>query len=100
MFNLRDIAGQVWSGLVRTVVPLAVAWLANLALVQTLGLTESQLTYAVSLVVGAAYWLIVRLLEVYVAPKFGRLLGAAKAPVYGRVSQDGQAVDVTSLPRP
>lgn len=100
MLQLRDISGQIGSGLVRTVVPILVAWLSNLALVQGLGLTEGQLTTAVAAVIGALYWLVVRALEVYVSPKFGRLLGASKAPVYGRVSEDGQAIDVTSLPKP
>lgn len=98
MFDLKALAGQVLAGLVRTAVPLVVAFLANLGLVKTLGLTDDQLTNAVSLVLGALYWLIVRLLEVYVAPRFGWLLGIARTPVYGTPSADGQAVVVTTLP--
>lgn len=100
MFDLRTIVGQIGPGLIRTVTPLVVAYLSNIGLVRGLGMDESQLTLAVSSVIGALYWLIARLLEVYVAPRWGALLGSARTPVYGRTSDDGLAVDITSLPRP
>jgi len=74
--------GQFLPGLTRTVVPLVVGYLLNLAAVKALGLTESQLTTALTLVVAGAYWLAVRVFEVYVSPKFSRLLGSKASPVY------------------
>ena len=97
MFNLKALAGQIGPGLVRTVVPLIVAWLASFGVVQRLGIDSTQIENAVTLLVAAVYWLAVRVLEVYVAPKFGRLLGSSRTPAYGTTSADGQAVDVTSL---
>ena len=46
---------------------------------------------AVTLAIGAVYYVAVRLLEVYVWPRLGVLLGSRAAPVYGRhdVRRDG-----------
>jgi hypothetical protein len=74
--------GQILPGVLRTFVPLAVGYLLNLAVVQTLGLTESQLTTALTVVMAGAYWLAVRMFEVYASPKFSRLLGAKATPIY------------------
>jgi len=97
MFDLKALAGQIGPGLVRTVVPLIVAWLASFAVVQRLGIDSTQIENAVTLVVAAVYWLVVRLLEVYVAPKFGRLLGSSKSPIFGTPSADGKAIVVTTV---
>ncbi len=79
---MQELFRQVGVGFIRTVVPLAVAYLSQLALVKQLGVTEDQLAYALGLAFAAAYWLAVRIFEVYVSPRFGRLLGTGSAPVY------------------
>jgi hypothetical protein len=73
------------AGLARTAVPLLVGWLLGFKAVQALGLTEEQVTPLISAGVGLAYWLVVRVLEAYVTPRFGWLLGYAKAPTYKAV---------------
>lgn len=76
-----SVFSQISAALPRVVVPLIVAWLTNLALVKQLGMTDDQLTNAVSLAVAALYWLLVRVFEVYVSPKFSRLLGTRSSAV-------------------
>jgi uncharacterized membrane protein len=89
---------QVISGGIRTVVPIVVGYLLGLAFVQQLGITEDQLTMAVSAVFTALYWLVIRIFEVYVSPKFSRLLGTKSSAVYVE-SDDAGIFDVTSLPK-
>ena len=43
---------------------------------------EAVLTLVVTTVLTAVYYIAVRLLETYVSPKFGWLLGLGKAPAY------------------
>ena len=62
--------------LIRTYVPLAVAWLAT-----ALGLPEEwtgQATAAMTTLVFALYYFVAALLEEKVSPKFGWLLGVPK----------------------
>lgn len=66
--------------IVRTLVPWIVAWLISW-LPAELGLTSDQLATAATLAVGAAWYVAVRVLEVYF-PKAGILLGWTTAPVY------------------
>lgn len=72
---------QILPWIVRTLVPLAVAWIVSW-LPSWLGLTDDQLAIGVTLAVTYGAALVVRLLEVYVDPKFGVLLGWAKPAVY------------------
>ncbi len=76
--------------IIRTLVPWIVAWLVSW-LPAEIGLTDAQLSTAVTLAIGAVYYVAVRLLEVYVWPRLGVLLGSRAAPVYGRhdVRRDG-----------
>jgi hypothetical protein len=69
--------------IVRTVVPLVVAWLLSW-LPAELELTEGQLGTAVTLALAAAYYIVVRLIEVYVSPRIGVLLGSRQTPAYGK----------------
>lgn len=80
--NVQDLRASV----IRTAVPFLVAWLSTW-LPRELGITDEQLTAGVALIVGGAWWLIARVLEVYVAPVIGRVmlgLGFYGAPTYGR----------------
>lgn len=78
----------IWDSLVRTYVPyivtVIVGWLATLG-VPLDGELAPALTAALFLGAGSIYYLIVRLLETYVSPKFGWLLGLAKTPEYAKV---------------
>lgn len=69
------------SSIIRTVTPIIVGWLLGLPVVAALGITDAQATAAVSAVLGAAYYVLVRVVEVYY-PRFGWLLGLASAPSY------------------
>jgi len=78
----------------RTLVPFLVAWVSTW-LPPELGFTDAQLTTAAGLLVGAAWFVGARVLEVYVHPLIGRLLlglGVFGAPSYGR-HEVGRAVD-------
>jgi hypothetical protein len=68
--------------IVRTVVPWLVALVGGWA-AQWLGLTDDQLTTGMMILVGAAWYLLARLLEQW-QPGFGWLLGAAVRPSYAR----------------
>jgi hypothetical protein len=75
----------VWDSLVRTYVPwlvgAAVGWLVSLGIPLDPEL-ETSLTFALMGAASALYYIGVRLFELYVSPKFGWLLGLAKAPEY------------------
>mgnify|MGYP000843957471 CR=1 FL=1 len=71
--------------LIRTVVPFVVGWLISLPVVAWLGLTQEQVTAAVTVVIGAIYYLLVRIIERRF-PSWGWLLGMATAPTYGQVN--------------
>lgn len=65
---------------VRTIVPVVVGFLLTLAIKH--GVDLSAYTGAVTVAVTVAYYAGARLLERYVSPKFGWLLGLAAAPTY------------------
>lgn len=75
----------VWESLVRTFTPIIVGavlgWFAT-AGIELDGEFSASLTLLVSGVLSGVYYIAVRLLETYVAPKFGWLLGLAKSPEY------------------
>lgn len=75
----------LWDSLVRTFVP----WLVGIIIggLASTGIPldsklEAQVTAALMLAASGLYYLAARLLEIYVSPKFGWLLGLAKAPEY------------------
>lgn len=75
----------VFESVVRTVVPLIVGF--ALSLWAKAGIDPdpdfaANLTAALTVGFGALYHVAVRLLETYVAPRFGWLLGLAKTPEY------------------
>lgn len=76
---------SLWESITRTFTPIVVG--AVLGWFATSGITlDPQFESALTLVVGGAfagiYYLAVRVFELYVSPKFGWLLGLAKAPEY------------------
>lgn len=80
---MSNTASALWASIVRTIVPLIVgsviAWFVGLGI--TLDpQVEPLLTALLTGVLTALYYVAVRLLETYVTPKFGWLLGLAKAP--------------------
>lgn len=76
--DLRSFAPSV----IRTSVPFVVSVVIGWPVAEQLGIDEGQATVAATAAVGGVYWLIARLVEQYVYPKAGWLLGYASAPVY------------------
>jgi hypothetical protein len=81
---------DLFDSVVRTMTPIIVG--AVLGWVTTLGIDpDPGFAPALTLVVGGAFavlWHIgVRLLETYVSPRFGWLIGLAKQPVYERAAK-------------
>jgi len=73
----------LWLSIVRTLVPLIVGGVLTWAATAGLELDdkfEGALTAVLYGVLTAAYYVAVRIVEVYVTPKLGWLLGAAKSP--------------------
>jgi hypothetical protein len=66
----------------RTVVPLVVGYFAAWPVAGWFNLQDDQVTSLVTILVTAAYYLLVRLAETYVEPNIGWLLGWAGRPVY------------------
>lgn len=91
----------LWDSTARTFVPLIVAaiigWLVSMGLPLDPEF-EGYLFTVINLAFAGLYWLIVRLLEVYVSPKFSVLLGSLKQPmIYAKPDASGTPVitDVT-----
>lgn len=75
----------LFDSIVRTLTPIIVG--AVVGWITTAGITldsefQAALTVVVSGVFSGLYYVAARLLETYVTPKFGWLLGLAKAPEY------------------
>ena len=73
-----------FTSIVRTLVPIVVGWVA--AFLVSVGIEpDAQLLDTLgaflSALFAALYYIVARLLEMYVTPKFGWLLGSAKSPV-------------------
>lgn len=87
--SLKTIAISV----LRTAVPIIVGWVVSLGVIIGFDLeylTES-LTMAITAVLTLGYYVIVRLLETYVTPKLGWLLGSPKQVVYVGQTPSGTA---------
>jgi hypothetical protein len=86
---------QILLSALRTFVP----WLMGFILpwaTANLGWTDHDVELVVNLVVGGVYYLASRLLERYVSPNFGWLLGAPLQPVYAKVPAGADAAVTTS----
>jgi len=68
-------------GYIRTIVPMIVGWLGALLTDWGWDWTNQAVTQFVVVIIGAAYYIIVRLLESK-WPAAGKLLGVARTPVY------------------
>lgn len=76
--DLRTFAPSV----VRSLVPLVVSYFGAWPVAQLLRLDDDRVTSLVTVLLYGAYYVVVRLLETYVLPQAGWLLGYASAPVY------------------
>lgn len=83
--DLKSFAPSV----VRSLTPIIVAYLAGFPVAKLLGLDDDHVTALVTSVLYAVYYLVVRLVEQYVLPEAGWLLGWASAPVYVPVADSG-----------
>ena len=86
MSKITDAFSGLWTSLVRTYSPwlvgTVVGWLSTLGVPLDDGLKPALITL-VSLLAGALYYLILRVLE-RLKPKFGWLLGSAQQPGYAK----------------
>ncbi|MET4780795.1 hypothetical protein [Glaciihabitans sp. UYNi722] len=97
---IASTASAFWSSIVRTFVPIIVG--AVVAFLVSAGINldgqfEVLLTTLLTGVFTAIYYLLVRIFEVYVSPKFGWLLGLAKPPAYAGTAGTGEPVLITNL---
>lgn len=80
---MSNAAAALWASIVRTVVPLIVGavitWAVGLGIILDEQF-EPLLTSLLMLAFTGIYYIAVRLLETYVTPKLGWLLGLAKTP--------------------
>lgn len=75
----------LWDSSVRTVVPIVVGAVISFLVTRGIALDpefEGALFLAVTGLFQGVYYIAVRAFETYVSPKFGWLLGLAKAPEY------------------
>ena len=81
---MSNALSALWASIVRTFTPIivgsVVGWFVTRG-VPLDGEFSGLLTLVVSGILSAVYYVAVRLLETYVTPKFGWLLGLAKTPV-------------------
>lgn len=69
------------TSVIRTVVPIIVGYLLSLPVSDAIGLTDENLTPAVSVLLSIVYYVVVRLIERH-KPAAGVLLGKPTQPVY------------------
>lgn len=82
---MEVILKSLFDSLVRTFVPIIVGAVIAFFVARGIALDpefELLLTTSLTAAFTALYYTAARLLEIYVTPKFGWLLGLAKAPVY------------------
>lgn len=80
---MNEAINAIWTSVVRTIVPLIVAFFLQLAITWNIQLDpefEGLLSTALTLAFTIAYYVAVRLFEMYISPKIGWLLGWAKSP--------------------
>lgn len=97
---MSNTAAALWASIVRTLVPVVVGAIVACAVRAGIQLDpefEAALGAVLTAVFTAVYYIAVRLLETYVTPKLGWLLGFAKAPaVYSADGPDAAAAALVS----
>lgn len=93
----------LFDSFVRTIVPILVANVV--ALLTGFGLAldpefQGSLTAVLTGALAALYYIVVRVLEVYVTPKFGWLLGLARTPVYVKSEEPIANTDIVVIQQP
>lgn len=98
MSRITDAFAGVWTSLVRTYVPwivgVIVGWLTTLGVPLDDQLKTSLLTL-ITLLAGALYYLVARILERW-RPQLGWLLGSAQQPVYVKPAAVTAVQDIAS----
>lgn len=83
VFSIKEKASVLVASIIRTIVPIIagqlIFWGSKLGILADTELTEA-LEAFIAVVLTAAYYVCVRLLETFVTPKFGILLGMTRAP--------------------
>jgi hypothetical protein len=78
----------VVTSIIRTLAPIIVGFLISRGVVDYFDITDDQATQFVTSLLTAAWYLLFRLFEAYVSPKFGWALGIASQPLY--LARDGR----------
>lgn len=97
------IMKALFDSLVRTLVPLIVANIVGALTGFGLDLDpefQGSLTAVLTAIFAGVYYIAVRLLETYVTPKFGWLLGLARTPVYVKTEEPIAKTDVIVVQQP
>jgi len=90
---MNETALALWMSIVRTIVPVIAGFFLQLAFTWNLPIDpefEGTLTALLTLLLTTAYYVVVRLFETYISPKFGWLLGSSKSPDSYSKEQPGQ----------
>lgn len=80
---MSEAFSTLWASIVRTITPIIVGWIVGQLVAWGVPVDEAfqaAIDGVLTAVFAAIYYVIVRLLETYVTPKFGWLLGLAKSP--------------------
>ena len=80
--DYATVKASLGASLVRTVVPIVVGAVVSALAKLKLGIDAEAATAVVTVVISTAYYTGVRLMEEFVSPAWGRLLGIAKIPTY------------------
>ncbi len=78
---IKDLFDEIWTSVVRTVVPIVVGFILTLALKAGVELDSVAVQGLVQAVFTSLYYIIARAIETY-KPKAGLMLGKAKKPTY------------------
>lgn len=76
------MTGTLGTSYVRTFLPYLVGYLVSVLARHGLDINDDNAAALITLVVGSAYYAVVRFLEVFAGPKWGYVLGVAKSPGY------------------
>lgn len=100
--SASDLQQQLLTSLLRTVTPLVAGILLTAALKAGISIPQGLATDAVTALLTAAYYALVRLLELKVHAAWGWFLGLAKAPAYSTAPApspgDGEQVAAVVVP--
>lgn len=93
---MGDVGKNLWDSIVRTLTPAIIGAALNMFVTLDIPVDPGFVPALEGFIVvlfGAIYYVAIRLLETYVSPKFGWLLGKAKQPEYVGKHVESSEVD-------